>query len=242
MKRLPDQELLQDSNLRILQKCSLFSNMSVTNIPFVLSSLKAEARFYEKGEFLIHEGSPAQYIGITLNGYVHIISEDYQGVRSIIGTMEPSMVFAESFALAQSAYLPVSIVAGSDCTVLLLEAKQVFDQHGNNELDNLLIRNLLLTVSKKNTILNERLRNTTHKTTREKLLAYLSSESKRQKSDSFTIPYDRQGLADYLGVDRSAMSSEISKLKKEGILETTRSRFRLLQHQRTDNESATSKK
>ena len=89
--------------------------------------------------------------------------------------------------------------------------------------------NLLRAMAARNLQLNRKLEITSRRTTREKLMAYLMAQAKRGGSDAFTIPFDRQGLADFLGVDRSALSAEIGKLRREGVIESERSAFRLLQ-------------
>ena len=117
----------------------------------------------------------------------------------------------------------------TDSDILLLDCHHLLTSCSNScDFHNTLIRNLLHEIARKNLALNQKIRYMSEKTTRDKLMAYLSDQAKQNHSDTFTIPFNRQALADYLGVERSAMSAEISKLKKDGIIDTQKSTFRLL--------------
>ena len=98
----------------------------------------------------------------------------------------------------------------------------------NCPFHNKLIRNLMHDLAQKALMFHRKIDVISRRTTREKLLSYLNYEARRQGSGSFDIPFDRQGLADYLEVDRSGLSLEISKLRKEGILESRKNHFTLL--------------
>ena len=147
----------------------------------------------------------------------------------MLTVVSPGGLFGEAFACAGVETLPVSAIALESTSVLLLDCKRVLTScpnacpfHGN------LVRNLLGGIARKNLILTQKIRCMSQKTTREKLMEFLLEQAKQQGSPEFVIPYDRQALADYLGVERSAMSAEISKLKKAGRIDCTGSRFRVL--------------
>ena len=138
-------------------------------------------------------------------------------------------MFAEAFACAGASELPVDILATGKAKILFLNRDMLFGECSKTcEFHSFLIQNLLKIVACKNMLLNQKLSYSSHKTTGEKIMAYLSDQAKLHHSSEFTIPFDRQGLADYLGVERSAMSAEISKLQKQGKLITRRSYFKLL--------------
>ena len=166
---------------------------------------------------------------MVLCGSVQILQEDYFGNRSILTTVEAGGIFGEMFACADIESLPVSAVSAADCTVMLMDIKRILRVcTGGCAFHNRLIENLLRSVAQKTLALSGKISYMARKTTREKLIAYLTDTAKRTGSEEFTIPYDRQGLADYLGVERSAMSAELSKLKKEGLIDTKGSYFRIL--------------
>lgn len=216
-------------NRTILKGCPLFEGIQEEELEELLTCLGAAAKRVEKNQVLFLEGEPARFVGIVLSGRVQVLREDLDGNRSIIASIEPGELFGEAFAYAGVPALPVSVVAAEKGTVMLLDCRRVLTAcSGACPFHARLIRNLLRVVAEKNLLLNQRLELASKRTTREKLMAYLLAQAKRSGSREFTIPYDRQGLADYLGVERSAMSAELGRLRREGKLETRRSWFRLL--------------
>ena len=175
------------------------------------------------------EGDPAEFVGVVLSGQVQIVRTDYYGNRSVLTVVSPGGLFAEAFACAGVEALPVSAMALQTSTVLLLDCKRVLTGCSNAcTFHSRLVRNLLKGIAQKNLMLTSKIRCMSQKTTREKLLEFLLEQAKQHGSAEFVIPYDRQALADYLGVERSAMSAEISKLKKAGRIDCSGSRFRVL--------------
>ena len=214
----------------ILSDCPLFYGIDAKDLSGMLGCLGARPVSVKKGQALFREGDKAVYIGIILSGSVQVVREDYYGNRSIMAHMGPKQLFGEAYAFSGIPTLPVSIVADEDTEALLLDSRRVSTCCSNAcAFHNQVIYNLLRLVAENNLVLHQKIQITAKRTTREKLMAYLLSQAKLQGSNAFTIPYDRQALADYLEVDRSGLSAEISKLRKEGILECEKSSFRLLQ-------------
>lgn len=185
---------------------------------------------FSKGEIIFTEGECADFFGIVICGKVQIERIDFYGNRSIMADVEQGELFGESFACAGAAVWPVNVVASEDSEVILINCHRISEPcskactfHGR------MIFNLMKIISVKNLILHQKIEIISKRTTREKLRTYLLIQAKEHGS-SFTIPYDRQSLADYLEVDRSGLSAEISKLRKEGILESSKNRFTLLQY------------
>ena len=215
--------------LGILQRSSLFAGMGEADIAAMLNCLSAKDVEVDKGETLFLEGEKPEYVGLVLSGRIQIVRDDFYGSRSVITAAETGDLFGEMFACANVEELPVSAVAVQDSRVLLMNCKKILTVCSNACIfHNRLIRNLLQAVAEKNIQLNQKIRFMSQPTTREKLLAYLLDQAKRHGSDAFTIPYDRQSLADYPGVERSAMSAEISRLRREGRIESKGSWFRVL--------------
>lgn len=215
--------------LPILQSCALFQDIAANDIPGLLTCLGANLRSFKKQQQILSEGDPADRLGILLTGNAAIVSQDIYGNRSILASVQPGQLFAESFACSGTEFLPVSVVAGEDAAALLIDSRRITQSCSNAcGFHNQMIYNLLQAVAARSLEFHQKLEITAHRTTREKLMAYLLSQAKAAGSKEFTIPYDRQELADYLGVERSAMSAELSKLQKEGVLTTNRSHFTLL--------------
>ena len=212
----------------ILTASALFSGIKKEDALSMMHCLGAERKRAFKGEYIFMEGDPAGRIGLVLTGSVRILRDSLDGSRSILSVAGPGSLFAEAIACAGVQEMPVSVEAQEDTDLLLLNVSKILTTCSNSCcFHQSLIRNLLMVVAKKNLLMNRKLRILAHKTTREKLLAYLEEQAGASRSRSFYIPLDRQALADYLGVERSAMSAELGKLQREGILSTRKNYFEL---------------
>lgn len=216
--------------LPILQKCPLFRGIDPSDLPALLTCLGAKTVTADRRQTVLREGEPTRFVGVVLEGSVQIQQEDYFGNRFILGLAGPGDLFGESFACAGSQSLPVSVVAAQDSTLLLVDCQRVISPCEKAcGFHRSILSNLMQVMARKNLAFHQKLQITSRRTTREKLLAYLNLQVKLQDSPSFVIPFDRQELADYLGVDRSGLSAEISRLRAEGILECQKNRFILLE-------------
>lgn len=210
----------------VLSDCSLFSELKRDNILSALNCLHAAQSKVPRGAAVFHEGDPVRYIGIVLSGVIQVSRIDYTGNRIIVMSALPGELFGEVHMIAGLEQAPASAVAAQDSCVLLFDGKKLLSGCENNCLIHRRIsENLMRSVARKNIALNKKIYFITRRTTREKLLAFLVDQSRQQGRREFTIPYDRQALADYLSVDRSALSTEISKLKKAGLIDCTGSLF-----------------
>lgn len=215
--------------LEVLKNCPLFKNISEDNLLTMLSCLGAKTEIFDKKYTIMAEGTPAKYIGIVLSGSAQIIQVDYYGNRSILSSLEPSQVFAEAFAAAEIKSIPVSIIANEPSEIMFIDCAHIMHTCSNNcGFHNQLIFNLMQDIAAKTILFHQKIEIISKRSTREKLLTYLSFYSKKTGSASFDIPYDRQELADYLEVDRSGLSAEISKLRSEGLLNSYKKHFELL--------------
>lgn len=214
----------------ILSRCSLFHGIAPDDLESMLGCLGGKTTSVLKGAPIFLEGEPAKSLGIVLSGAVQVVQDDYYGNRSVLSILQPGETFGEAFSCAGVPTMPVSVMALADSDLLLLDCRRILTMCSHScHFHSLLIQNLLKGIAQKNLAFTEKIRHMSKKTTKEKLLSYLSAQAKLQGSSEFTIPCDRQALADYLGVERSAMSAEISKLKKAGLLDTKGSWFCLKQ-------------
>ena len=218
-------------HLPVLVKSPLFSGVDSADLQGLLSCLDARRLSFKKGELLMRRGERTEFLGLLQSGTVHIIREDFWGNRSVVGLVEAGEIFAESYALAGQP-LEVSVQAVSAGQVLFLNAgKMVSGCAQVCGFHERLSRNLLSLLARKNLMLTEKMRHMARKTTREKLLSYLSAQAVRAGSPEFEIPMDRQQLADFLAVERSAMSATLGRLRDEGVLEFRKSHFHLLRQE-----------
>lgn len=210
----------------ILRKSPLFAGIEPDDIKSMLGCLDASRRKYGKNEILLHSGDIVSSFGIILSGRVHITNDDFWGNCNIIDDAVPGDAFAESYACTEGASLDISVIAAEETEVLYIAVGRVLIACPSAcEFHTRLIRNLLSVIARKNIMMNRKLTHLTRRTTREKLLSFLSAESARRGSAAFDIHFNRQQLADYLSVDRSAMSAELCRMRNEGLLEFDKNHF-----------------
>ena len=215
--------------LDALQGSDLFMGVEAGALGEMLGCLGPRIAEYEKGEVILASGARTQDFAVVLRGAVLIVQDDYWGNRNILSALVPGELFAESFAARPDAPLNVSAIADAPTAVMFLGLKRVLATcptacpHHRRIIDN-----LLAALADKNQRLNEKLTHISQRGTRQKLLSYLSAEAQKKGTPIFEIPFNRQQLADYLSVDRSALSAELSRLKAEGVLDYHRSTFKIL--------------
>lgn len=207
--------------------CSpLFRGIQQEELASVLSCLSAIHRAYRKGDYIFQYGDKISTVGILSEGSVHIIRDDFWGNRLIMGEASAGDMFGEAYACIPDRPLQVDVTAASDCTVIFLEVQKILTVCSSTcVFHSRLLANLLTVLAGKNLMLTEKISHMAKKTTREKLLSYFLSEARRAGGPAFEIAYNRQQLADYLCVDRSAMSSELGKMQREGIIWFEKNKF-----------------
>jgi len=211
-----------------LSNTVLFRGASPEEIQNMLSCLNAETKTYQRGSIIYHAGDLVTSLGMVLSGSVSIENDDVWGNKSILDHARPGQVFAETYACVPGAPLMISVVAAEPTEILFLDAGRMLRVCSNAcGFHNKLIRNLLSIASQKNLNLSRRIFHTSSKSIRGRLLSYLSFQATQQGSREFEIPFNRQQLADYLSVDRSALSNELSKMQRDGLLKVDRSHFSL---------------
>ena len=214
-------------DLALLEGCPLFAGVKPGELDAMMGCLDARTAPVARGELLWHAGDEARRFGVVLAGSLHICQEGADGSLSVIGHAGPGELVGEAFAFAGET-LPVSVQAAADSRVLLIDSRRLISPCQQAcGFHQQLIFNLLRSLARKSLAFRQKIEILSQRTTRDKLLAYLHMQM-RQHGPSFVIPYDRQGLADFLAVDRSGLSMEISRLRAEGVLECQKNRFTLL--------------
>ena len=225
---IPTKESAMKKYFESLRACALFANIAQDELEGMLACLNAELLHIGRGKPVFLEGDPAEFVGVVLEGAVQVVRDDYYGKRSVLTLVEPTQMFAEAFACADVQTMPVSVFAVKESVIMRLDCRRILTVCSNAcRFHTQLVRNLLRIVSEHNLRLSRKIEFMSQRTTREKLMAYLLAQAKQAGSSEFIIPYDRQALADFLGVERSAMSAELSKLRRDGRIEFRGSWFRL---------------
>ncbi len=214
--------------LPVLRSSPLFSGISAEEASAMLSCLQAEKKDFPKEAFLLHAGDTAESIGLILSGSILVIQEDIWGNRNILSKAGPGQTFAAAYACAPGSVLNVNVFAETPVTALFLNVKRILNvcpsacSHHSR-----IIRNLLSDLAEKNLRFSEKLTHMSQRTTRDKLMSYLSAEAQRLGTYEFDIPFSRQQLADYLGVERSGLSLELGKMRSEELLDFHKNHFAL---------------
>ncbi len=214
--------------LPVIRSSPLFSGISAEEASAMLSCLQAEKKDFPKEAFLLHAGDTAESIGLILSGSILVIQEDIWGNRNILSKAGPGQTFAAAYACAPGSVLNVNVFAETPVTALFLNVKRILNvcpsacTHHSR-----IIRNLLGDLAEKNLRFSEKLTHMSQRTTRDKLMSYLSAEAQRLGTYEFDIPFSRQQLADYLGVERSGLSLELGKMRSEELLDFHKNHFAL---------------
>lgn len=214
--------------LPLLRRTQLFAGLTEEEILSMLTCLGAREQSFPKGAYVYRQGQRMGDIPLLVAGSLHIQRDDYWGNRSLLGQIAVGDMFAEAYAAPGSGPLRNDVVAVEASTVLFFDVQRIMTTCSSAcRFHSAVVQNLFFAISEKNRQLVQKLGHLSHRSTREKLLSYLSDEAERHRSASFTIPYNRQQLADFLSVDRSAMSSELGKLRREGLVSFEKNHFTL---------------
>lgn len=212
-----------------LQQTPLFKGIKHEEMRKLLDCLSASVKKYSKNEVIFQAGDEVRSIGIIMEGKIQIQNEDFFGARTIIAELGRGMMFAEAFVCANIDRFPVTVLAADNSVVFLLNYKKMMTVCSKAcGFHNLLTENLVKLLARKNVFQNERLEVLSKRSTREKILAYLSVTAKHKGNNKFTLPFNRQEMADYLCVDRSAMSSELGRMKDDGLIDFNKNEFIIL--------------
>ena len=220
--------------LPVIHSAKLFSGISVEELNAMLVCLKAEKREFPKDAFLLRTGDMADSIGFVLTGTVLIVQEDIWGNRNILSKAGPGQTFAVAYACAGGSRLNASVVAETQVIAMFMNVKRILDVCPSAcSHHSLIIRNLLGELAEKNLQFNEKLTHIGQRTTRAKVMSYLSAQAQRLGTCEFDIPFSRQQFADYLGVERSGLSIELGKMKKDGVIDFHKSHFVIRKREKT---------
>lgn len=210
--------------------CPLFHQIQTRDLAALLSCLSAKAHSYHKNDFIFREQDAATHVGIVLSGRVQVVQEDFWGNRVLLTQIQPGGLFAEAFSCAMVKQLPVSVIAAAPSRVLLIDYRRIITTCSSSCVFHAqLVANMMQILARKNIMLTRKVEHISKRTTREKLLSFLSALARENGSSQVSLPFNRQELADYLCVERSALSREISKMQKDGLLSYHKNTFQLNQ-------------
>ena len=215
--------------IEILKHTQLFSGVSDSEISAMLNCLQAKLLTFKKGEYVYREGQHLDHISVLVKGKLLVQHDDFWGNRNIINVLHVGEMFGEAYVAPESGVLHNDVVAEEDSAVIFFNVRKILTVCSTAcRFHSMVIQNLFFAISEKNRKLVQKIGHMSQRSTRAKLLSYLSDEAKRHNSGHFSIPFTRQQLADFLCVDRSAMSNELCKMRDEGLLKFEKNQFELL--------------
>ena len=206
----------------------LFANIAEDNLRTMLRCLHGHEKHYKKGEILLMDEAHVQYVGVVLSGCVHMLKEDIWGRQTLFAYIDPGQLMGEMFAVQREPNSYVSFVAATDAQVLFLSAEHIIHDCPNRcAFHGQLVTNFFDLLGQKGVSLMEKIEISSQPSLREKILAYLSMQAQKQASRYLTLPLNRTELADFLGVNRSAMTRELSAMRREGLIDYEHNTFML---------------
>lgn len=226
--QMQQQEKKMNKILDNIKSYPIFKSLDKKEIKDIISSSNGTIKTFSKNNYIYHKGDNINKFGIVLEGKIKIVNEDFWGNQNIISVIEPGEIFAEIFTFLQDTPLNVSVISDTDSKVLLMNINNTNKTNNIQNHNIIFLQNLLNIIANKTFVLNRKIEYLSKRSTKEKILSFLSNQAAQNKKQSFTIPFSRQELADFLAVDRSALSRELSKLQKERIIEFNKNNFRLL--------------
>ncbi|MCI8514073.1 MAG: Crp/Fnr family transcriptional regulator [Lachnospiraceae bacterium] len=214
-------------NLSFLSRTSLFQGCSEKDIRRITEQWNLRPLSYKKDAVIYEEGTIITQIGLVLSGSVRIGFYDFRGNQNILDIAYTGDIFAEAYACIPEEPLMIHVTANEPCEILFIRVPELFNSQNRSDTQNRLLRNLMTICAQKNLQLSRRSLHTSPKTIRERLLSYFSFLIREQGSHKIATPFNRQQLADYLNLDRSALSKELGRMKKEGLLDYHKNIFEL---------------
>ena len=213
----------------ILKRTQLFSGVGDNEIATMLNCLQAQIRTYKKGEYIFREGEHIDNITVLVEGKLLVQHDDFWGNRNIVNIIRIGEMFGEAYVAPDSGALLNDVIAEENSSVIFFDIKRILTVCSTAcRFHSMVVQNLFFSISEKNRNLVQKIGHMSKRSTRAKLLSYLSEEAKKHNSNQFMIPFSRQQLADFLCVDRSAMSNELCKMRDEGLLQFEKNQFTLL--------------
>ncbi len=212
-----------------IKNLDLFHGVKEQDLDAMMACIGGQVKIYKKGQFISLEADEVKWVHVVLSGTVHMIKEDVWGNETIFSVIKENQLFGETFASSDNPVSSVAFLAARETRVLSIPFYRIMHTCTTAcVFHHRIIENMVALIAEKNKLLMEKLEIVSHKTLRKKILAYLSSQMQHQNSSQFTIPLGRLELANYLCVDRSALTRELAAMKEEGIIDYEKNTFKLL--------------
>lgn len=215
-------------DMNLMLKTYIFEGLTPDELSGALEYLGAREASYKKGAILINSGDSINEFGVIMSGVVQVSCDDINGNRMIMATVSKGEIFGESLAVTGAKESPICAEAAEEAYVVWLNAEPIRKNCADNPLHTKIVANFISAIAHKCLSMNDRVQILSKKTIREKVITYLSQLAEHKRRTEFNLPLDRQDMANYLGVERSALSRELSKMAAEGIISYHKNYFKIL--------------
>lgn len=225
---MQQKEIFLENILKILEKCSLFENFTPEEIESLINCLNYKIHNYNKNDIVLLSGDEITFIGIVLKGELEITRDDAFGNSIILSKISEGDIFAEAIVCSNIGKSPITVTSITNSTIIYLSYNKIINICSNVcTFHTQLISNMLKIIANKNILLNDKIEILLSKSIREKLNIFFSKQVEKNKSTKFKIPYSRLELANFLNVNRSALSRELSNMQNEGLLKFNKNNFEI---------------
>lgn len=221
-------EALSPAHYPILRRSPLFADLPDATLARTLSLLAATRRLYARGDYLCRMGEPLTHFGLVLAGTVQVYTDDIEGNQVMMASVTPGETFGESLCYLQRVATHLYILTADGAEVLWLDVSPFRGEHGTDPFVYTTFSRFTAMLASRTLEMNERIQILSKITLRDKLLTFFAGCERRNGQKTFQIPFDRAALAVYLGVNRTALSRELSAMQREGMIAFYRNSFKLL--------------
>lgn len=212
-------------DLEIIKNLKIFEGLNDNELIEINKYLLPQKNYKSK-EIIFNIEDPVNYFGILLEGQVDLSIEDAFGNKTILSKLTAPALFAESVLIKEVEEIPLRVVAMTDVKIIFFDYKSYKSKNLSSK--DKVQENLIKILANKNLFMRDKLNLLSLSTSREKILYFLSTESRKKHSKYFTIDFNISELAQFLNLNRSSLSRELSKLKKEGLIDYDKKTFRIL--------------
>ena len=210
-----------------IRKCYLFDGIKDEQLADAIKLLNGRIKKVVKDDYIVQLGGTIQYAGLLLKGKIESSFQNENFDQITMHTFTGGYLFGEGLVINHAKNSPVQVRAVEDSVVLFIDLEMIYAAADNSPIQNILARNLIKSLAKKNLILNQKVRILSQKSLRDRIFIYLRTLPK-DKDGYVKIPFTQTALAEYLGVNRSALSRELGRMQNEGLLVIDGKRIKII--------------
>ncbi len=216
---------LNHKQLSLIARSPLFKNLDPSSLPLIFQHLHAEVRRFPAQALIASEGDPCTGIGIVLGGSIDVKKIHLSGKETTITEITPSETFGEVIIFSDHKTYPSALISQQKTTLLFISEEEILRLCRFNHV---FLKNLMGLLSNKVLMMSDKVRILSYDRLRQRIASYLIGFYHKTHSSTFTVPHNRQEMADYLSMPRPSLSRELKNMKTEGLISYRRNQFTLI--------------